>query len=146
MIFGDGYNGKLSVLLFLPGFDFILSPGTIDAHLSQCNLPIAAMLLRSSLTYQLLPSIHQRFCGLLLATRRGQLALICGYIHYKDGSRLPKLSFPLTLARQHTALIILGIDCNGHRESWGPSDTIKNSAGALVEDFILQERLAVENQ
>ena len=59
---------------------------------------------------------------------------------------MPELSSLLTLARQHTALIILGLDCNGHSEWWGPPDTITNSTGALVEDFILQERLAVENQ
>ena len=98
------------------------------------------------MTYQLLPSIHRRLCGLLLSTRRGQLALISGYIHYADGSGLPELSSLLTLARQHTALIILGLDCNGHSTWWGPPDTITNSIGALVEDFILQERLAVENQ
>ena len=83
---------------------------------------------------------------MLLSTSRGKIAFILAYIHHLDGFGLIELHSLVTSARHHTSLILIGMDSNGHSNWWGPPETITNAVGALVEDFILQDRMVIDNQ
>ena len=106
----DIINGKA----FLPEFHVILSPGSVNAQPSQSHRPLATIMVRSSFKFLHLPSSHRRLCGVLLSTRRGKIAIISAYIHHLDGSGLNELHSLMTSARQHTSLILIGMDSNGH--------------------------------
>ena len=131
---------------FLSGYQIVLSPGPVDAHPAQSDRPLAAIMLHSSFLFHHLPSTHRRLCGVMLSTRRGKIALISAYLHHIDGCGLVELHSLLTSASHHTSLVVIGMDSNGHSNWWGPPGTITNAVGALVEDFILQDRLVVANQ
>ena len=130
----------------LPGYALILSPGPVNDPPTQSARPLAAILLRSTFIYQHLPATHRRFCGVLISTQRGKIALISAYLHHTDGSGLTELQSLVTSTRQHTSYILVGLDSNGHSNWWGPPETITNAVGTLVEDFILHNRLVVANQ
>ena len=80
----------------LPGYALILSPGPVNDHPTQSARPLAAILLRSTFIYQHLPATHRRFCGVLLSTQRGKIALISAYLHHTDGSGLTELQSLVT--------------------------------------------------
>ena len=105
-----------------------------------------AIVLRSSLRFQRLPSVHRRLSGALISTRRGQLAIISAYIRHGDGEGISDLSVLVSSAWAHTPLILIGAHCNSHSSWWPPPETTTNAVGAQVEDFLLQERLSVVNR
>lgn len=137
----DIISGKISV----SGYNIILSPGPMDEHPAQSDRPLAAILLRSPLIYQHLPSSHRRLCGVMISTRSGKLALLSAYIHHTDGTGLFELQSLVTTTRHHTSMVLVGLDSNGHSSWWGPPETITNAVGALVEDFILHNRMDIAN-
>ena len=129
---------------FFPGYDLILS-STFHPE-DHDNRPLSAILLRSFLPFQPLPPAHPRLCGALLSTRRGPVAIISAYIRHTDGDGLGALAQMVAATRPQTPQILIGADCNGHSSWWGPPDTATNVVGALLEDFILQERLTILNR
>lgn len=129
---------------YLPGYDFLVSSDCVP--LDHSARPLAAILIRSSLTFERISGSHRRICGALISTRRGRLAIFSAYIHHVDGDGLDALSSFVTSARSRTPLLLVGADCNGHSSWWGPPETTTNAVGALIEDFILQEHLHVGNR
>ena len=85
---------------FFPGYNVNL-PTTFDPD-DHANRPLVAILIRSSLHFQPLPSPSQRVCGVLVSTRHGPVAFISAYIRHSDGDGLGTLVDFVTATRPRT--------------------------------------------
>ena len=108
--------------------------------------PLSLILIKNNIPVRSFPLPSNRFCGAFVSTRLGTLGLVSAYLPLHASVELSHLSTVLDTMRHTTPLYLIGGDFNGHSRWWGPPSQHTNSNGALIEDFILDNQLIVQNR
>ena len=105
----------------------------------------AGLFLNSQLQFSQSPESTPRSVGIELQWENHNLGIVSGYLQPGTARGLPELAELCQALKARTPMVFVGADVNGHSPSWGPLETVPNSQGLLVEDFILETGFEVLN-
>ena len=103
------------------------------------------ILLRDNLRFRSARPFGRRVMGIELLSKEGPVMALSAYIRHTTGDGLDDLASAIRWAKSRSPRVIVGMDGNGHSPWWGPSSTITNPVGEMIENLILELDLEIMN-